>query len=176
MTPAPQGANLLWILSGEQFSLYEKGKKDKKPPLQRFVTFLKRSRPHIPKDMRSAGAESVVCVLLRIPSQLRTFTGFFIRFRSRSLNCLNALRPRLSPLGELSPAPCHYLYRAGPIGAPVVLAPTVKPRRFRLADNFYYSPGWELVRLPRLKGLPGFALLCSCTQAKKADVSQLNLL
>lgn len=45
LTSAPQGANLLWILSGEQFSLYEKGKKDKKPPLQRFANFSETLAP-----------------------------------------------------------------------------------------------------------------------------------
>ncbi len=113
MTPAPQGANLLWILSGEQFSLYEKGKKDKKPPLQRFANFSETLAPAYLRDMRSAGGESVVCVLLRIPSQLRTFTGFFIRFRPRPLNCLNASpAPFSSRRAEPCPVPLFIPRRA----------------------------------------------------------------
>ena len=113
MTPAPQGANLLWILSGEQFSLYEKGKKTKNPLCNVSPIFPKRSRPHIFRDMRSAGGESVVCVLLRIPSQLRTFTGFFIRFRPRPLNCLNASpAPFSSRRAEPCPVPLFIPRRA----------------------------------------------------------------
>lgn len=113
MTPAPQGANLLWILSGEQFSLYEKGKKDKKPPLQRFANFSETLAPAYLSRYAERRGESVVCVLLRIPSQLRTFTGFFIRFRPRPLNCLNASpAPFSSRRAEPCPVPLFIPRRA----------------------------------------------------------------
>ena len=113
MTPAPQGANLLWILSGEQFSLYEKGKKDKKTPFATFRQFFRNARARISSRYAERRGESVVCVLLRIPSQLRTFTGFFIRFRPRPLNCLNASpAPFSSRRAEPCPVPLFIPRRA----------------------------------------------------------------
>ena len=85
LTPAPQGANLLWILSGEQFSLYEKGKKDKKPPLQRFANFSETLAPAYLRDMRSAGGKvsfASCFVFLRSFARSRAFLSVSGRVHS----------------------------------------------------------------------------------------------
>ena len=85
LTPAPQGANLLWILSGEQFSLYEKGKKDKKPPLQRFANFSETLAPAYLRDMRSAGGKvsfAFCFVFLRSFARSRAFLSVSGRVHS----------------------------------------------------------------------------------------------
>ena len=112
MTYRPQGVNLLWILSGEQFSLYEKGKKTKNPLCNVSPIFPKRSRPHIFRDMRSAGGK-VSFAFCFVFLRLRTFTGFFIRFRPRPLNCLNASpAPFSSRRAEPCPVPLFIPRRA----------------------------------------------------------------
>lgn len=116
------GVTCFEVPSGEQFPFTKKGKKIKNPLCNVSLFFPKRLRRPYRKDMiEREGEESVVCVLLRIRrsfARSRAFLSVFGRVHSTAWT----LCPRLSPRGELSPAPCHYLYRAGPIGAPVVLA------------------------------------------------------
>lgn len=81
-----------------------KREKRQKTPFATFHHFSETLAPTILKRYdRARGGGKCRLRSASYPSQLRTFTGFFIRFRTRSLNCLNALP---APFSSRRAEPC----------------------------------------------------------------------